>query len=88
MNDFRPAIRRALRAECTVFHFQTLTVNSQPLLNPVPVRFPEVTRARIHRAAKRFSLNASDIIRQAVERQLPEWERSGVLVIKGQEESV
>ena len=40
--------------------------------------------------ARRFGLNASAIIRQAVEQKLPEWEKSGVLIIeaaKGEPES-
>ena len=58
-------------------------MNSNALLKPVPVRFPEATRDRIRLASKRFNLKASEIIRQAVDSQLPEWERSGVLTIQG-----
>ena len=57
-------------------------MNSKVLLTPVPVRFTENARCRIHRAAKRFNLKASDIIRQAVDSQLPKWESSGVLTIQ------
>jgi predicted DNA-binding protein len=51
------------------------------LLNPVPVRFPKQTRKRLLSTAQRFGLNASEIIRQAVDQKLPEWEKDGVLVI-------
>lgn len=51
---------------------------------PVPVRFPINTRKRILRASKRFGIGASEIIRQAVERQLPEWEKSGLVLVEAQ----
>ena len=55
------------------------------LVNPVPVRFSERTRIQIRRAASRFNLKSSDIIRQAVDSQLLEWERAGVLTINAGE---
>jgi predicted DNA-binding protein len=60
------------------------------LLTPVPVRFPRKTKRQLILTARRFGLNASAIIRQAVEQKLPEWEKSGVLIIeaaKGEPES-
>jgi len=62
-------------------------MNRVALLNPVPVRFTSSTRERIRKAAKLFNLKTSDIIRQAVDCQLPEWERSGVLTIQSRADS-
>lgn len=50
-------------------------------LKPIPVRFTERSKQRIGRAARKFNLPASEIIRQAVEQQLPEWEERGSLTI-------
>ena len=55
------------------------------LLPPVPVRFSHITKARVKNAAKRFGLSSSEIVRQAVEQQLPEWERLGSLTIRAKE---
>jgi predicted DNA-binding protein len=49
----------------------------------VPVRFPPETKRRLKQAQRRFNLNASEIIRRAVEQKLPEWESSGMIVLEG-----
>jgi hypothetical protein len=58
-------------------------VNRSPFLDPVPVRFPPETKRRLKLAQRRFNLNASEIIRRAVEQKLPEWESSGMIVLEG-----
>jgi len=50
------------------------------LQDPIPVRFTSRTKRRLNALAKRFGLNASQIVRQAVESRLPDWE-AGNLVI-------
>ena len=57
-------------------------MNREPLLPPVPIRFSTRTRGRLVKASKDFSLTLSEIIRQAVEQQLQEWERTGEVTIK------
>ena len=56
-------------------------MNSRALSTPVPVRFSRDVKDRICAAAERFGMTASDIVRRAVEKKLPEWERDGVIVI-------
>jgi hypothetical protein len=58
-------------------------VNRSTFLDPVPVRFPRETKRRLKLAQRRFNLNASEIIRRAVEQKLPEWESSGMIVLEG-----
>ena len=58
-------------------------MNRTTFLDPVPVRFPPETKRRLKSAQRRFNLNASEIIRRAVEQKLPEWESSGMIVLEG-----
>ena len=58
-------------------------MNRTAFLDPVPVRFPPETKRRLKQAQRRFNLNASEIIRRAVEQKLPEWESSGKIVLEG-----
>ena len=67
------------------FVIQCSHMQNISLLPPVPVRFTITAKARVKSAAKRFGLSSSEIIRQAVEQQLPEWERLGSLTIRAKE---
>jgi len=62
-------------------------MNSDALLDPVPIRFSPAVSRRVKKAASRFGLNSSEIIRRAVDAQLPKWEQSGVLIIEGKKEA-
>lgn len=42
------------------------------------IRLHQETRNKLERLARRNRLKVSDLIREAVRRQLPGWERSGV----------
>ena len=56
-------------------------MQSEPLLKPVPIRFSKRTKDKVRSASRRFGLPASEIVRQAVENQLPIWETAGYLTI-------
>ena len=60
-------------------------MNSERLLDPVPIRFSDRTKARVRKVARRFGLKDAEIVRRAVVKALPEWEQSGVLVIEAEE---
>lgn len=55
-------------------------MDSNALLDPVPIRFTHRTKKRIHNVARRFGLKPSQIIRQAVENKLGEWERGDLTI--------
>jgi len=58
-------------------------MDSTPLLDPVPVRFTPESKNRLSRIARSMGLKPSELIRRAVDKNLTEWERTGVLIIKG-----
>jgi predicted DNA-binding protein len=53
-------------------------MSTERLLEPKNVRLPAMLDARLTRLAKSFSLTKSDLIRQALAIQLPEWEQRGI----------
>lgn len=55
-------------------------MNSNVLLSPVPIRFTKAQRHRIKVVARRFGLKPSQIIRQAVETKLTDWESGGMII--------
>lgn len=48
---------------------------------PTTVRFKPETSRRLDRLAKRFGLNCADLIRQAVDQKVSEWEKTGVVLV-------
>lgn len=56
------------------------------LLNPVPVRFRPPVKKRLDRVARRFKLTPSEIIRRALDAQLPTWETDNRIIIEGDRE--
>lgn len=46
--------------------------------NGTNVRFDEDTRNRVEKLAKKHRLKKADLIRNALQWKLPEWERDGV----------
>ena len=46
--------------------------------NPTNIRFDEPTKKRLICVASRLGLTSSDLVRAAVDAQLPEWEKNGV----------
>lgn len=59
----------------------------ETLQSPVPVRFPKHTKEQVQEASRRFRLPVSEIIRRAVEQQLPTWEADGRMVITANAEN-
>ena len=45
------------------------------------VRLREPCKARLNSLADRFGVTASDLVREAIEQKLPEWERTGVILM-------
>jgi hypothetical protein len=45
-----------------------------------------MAKERVRRAAKRFGLSASEIVRQAVDYQLPRWEAGRQIIINAKED--
>lgn len=58
---------------------------NEPLSDPFPVRFRKKTKDRVKKMADRFHINPSELIRRAVDAQLPSWEAQGTLVIEAEE---
>jgi hypothetical protein len=62
-------------------------MRKERLTKPTPCRFHPETRARLLAVSKRFRLSPSDLVRQAVARQLDQWDKDGRIVLAPQKDS-
>jgi hypothetical protein len=58
-------------------------MSTEKLLKPTPIRLHGSTHTRLRQAAARFRLRPAEIIRQAVDQKLTEWERGAPITIQG-----
>jgi hypothetical protein len=68
---------------CSRLLYQRHHMDSTPLLDPVPVRFTPESKQRLVRIAKSMGLKPCELVRRAVDKNLTEWESTGVLIIRG-----
>lgn len=55
-----------------------MSANNERMGNGTNVRFDEATRRRVDKLAKKHGLKKADLIRNALEWKLSEWEREGI----------
>lgn len=59
-------------------YYKTAQMDAERIQLPMSVRVSKDTRANLQRIARRHNVKVSALVREAVRRQLPVWEKQGV----------